>query len=220
MSATLRSCGTFDLFVRQTGLAVYDGVRFLRVDSPFDYRTNAKLVIPTTQRSPADAAAHTRKVIQRLPGLVNTHETLVLFASGKQMRDLYGSLDERLRRVTLTHGTMPNMEMLARHRAAIPRGSSVFFGLQSFADGVDLPWDYCSHVVCAKLPFSVPDSPLEKPRREWIESQGRSAFMEVTVPETAVRFKQMLGRLLRTTEDAAPRPCSIAGLSRSAGAGC
>jgi ATP-dependent DNA helicase DinG len=47
----------------------------------------------------------------------------------------------------------------------------------------------------------VPDSPLEEARREWIEGQGRSYFMEETVPETAQRFKQGLGRLLRTTED-------------------
>jgi len=56
-------------------------------------------------------------------------------------------------------------------------------------------------IVWSKLPFSVPDSPLEEARREWIEGQGRSYFMEVTVPETAQRFKQGLGRLIRTTED-------------------
>ncbi len=51
------------------------------------------------------------------------------------------------------------------------------------------------------MPFSVPDSPLEEARREWIESQGRSPFIEITVPETAVRLKQQLGRLIRTDED-------------------
>ena len=51
------------------------------------------------------------------------------------------------------------------------------------------------------MPFSVPDSPLEEARREWIESQGRSPFIDITVPETAVRLKQQLGRLIRTDED-------------------
>jgi ATP-dependent DNA helicase DinG len=69
------------------------------------------------------------------------------------------------------------------------------------AEGVDLPRAYCTHVVWAKLPFSVPDSPLEEARRDWIKGQGRSYFIEVTVPETAQRFKQGLGRLIRTTED-------------------
>jgi ATP-dependent DNA helicase DinG len=55
--------------------------------------------------------------------------------------------------------------------------------------------------VIAKLPFSVPDSPLEEARREWVESRGGSPFIEITVPEAAVRLKQGLGRLLRTIHD-------------------
>ena len=202
MSATLTSCGSFDLFLHQSGLSVYAGVQFLRVESPFDYRSNARLVIPAMRTDPGDARAHTDEVVERMPGLVQTLGTLVLFASGKQMREVYALLPEDLRRCTLMQGTMPKMEMLSRHRAAIDSGErSVLFGLQSFAEGVDLPREYCTHVVCAKLPFSVPDSPLEEARREWIESQGRSPFIEITVPETAVRLKQQLGRLIRTDED-------------------
>ena len=94
------------------------------------------------------------------------------------------------------------MEMLSRHRAAIDSGErSVLFGPQTIAEGVDLPRECCTHVACAKLPFSVPDSPLEEARREWIESQGRSLFIEFTVPETEVRLKQQLRRLIRTDED-------------------
>ncbi|MFX7559763.1 ATP-dependent DNA helicase DinG, partial [Acinetobacter baumannii] len=46
MSATLTSCGTFDLFLRQSGMAAFKDLKLLRVDSPFDYRRNARLVIP------------------------------------------------------------------------------------------------------------------------------------------------------------------------------
>lgn len=202
MSATLTSCGTFDLFLRQSGLSVFKGLRFLQVDSPFDYRANAKLVIAGMRSDPANAEAHTQEVTERMPQLVNTKGTLVLFASARQMKNVYAQLPESLRRITIMQGVMPKMEMLVRHRAAIDRGDrSILFGLQSLAEGVDLPGEYCTHVVCAKLPFSVPDSPLEEARREWIEAQGRSSFIEITVPETAVRLKQQLGRLLRTTED-------------------
>jgi len=202
MSATLTSCGTFDLFLRQTGLTVYRALHFLQVESPFDYRAHAKLVIPPMKCDPTDAEAHTNEVIERMPQLVHSQGTLVLFASAKQMKAVYAGLPESLQRITLVQGSMPKMEMLVRHRAAIDRGDrSVLFGLQSMAEGVDLPRAYCTHVVWAKLPFSVPDSPLEEARREWIEGQGRSYFMEVTVPETAQRFKQGLGRLIRTTED-------------------
>ena len=202
MSATLTSCGTFDLFVRQSGLGVYSGLQFLQVESPFDYRANARLVIPAMRADPSNAQAHTDEVVERMPELVHSLGTLVLFASGKQMRDVFARLPEALQRITLMQGCLPKSEMLNRHKTAVDRGErSVLFGLQSLAEGVDLPREYCTHVVCVKLPFSVPDSPLEEARREWIESQGRSSFIEITVPETAVKLKQQLGRLLRTMDD-------------------
>lgn len=202
MSATLTSCGTFDLFLRQAGLNVYEAMTLLQVDSPFDYRANAKLVIPAMRCDPKDAERHTDEVISRMPGLTTARGTLVLFASAKQMRAVHARLSAPLKEITLMQGLVPRTELLARHRQAIDEGGrSMLFGLQSLAEGVDLPGAYCEQVVVAKLPFSQPDSPLEEARREWIESQGRSSFLEVTVPETAVRFKQIVGRLIRTTED-------------------
>ena len=202
MSATLTSCGTFDLFLRQSGLGCFDSPAFLRVESPFDFRKNAQLVVPAMRTEPTAAEQHTREVSDRLPALVETLGTLVLFTSARQMREVYAQLPEELRRVTLVQGSMPKGEMLARHRAAVDRADrSVLFGLSTFAEGVDLPGEYCTHVVIAKLPFSVPDSPLEEARREWVESRGGSPFIEITVPEAAVRLKQGLGRLLRTIHD-------------------
>jgi len=202
MSATLTSCGSFDLFLQQTGLASFAGLQTLQVASPFDYRRNAKLVIPAMRADPADARAHTDEVASRMPDLVCTRGTLVLFASARQMRDVFAQMPEDLRRIRWMQGALPKAEMLARHRAAIDRGErSMLFGLASLAEGVDLPREYCTHVVVAKLPFCAPHTPLEEARREWIERQGRSSFMEITVPETAVKLKQGLGRLLRTDDD-------------------
>lgn len=201
-SATLTSCGRFDLFLDQSGLKPLRGLRLLQVASPFDYANRAQLVIPAMACDPKQADAHTAEVATMLPDLVSTAGTLVLFASAKQMRQVHALQPESLRGCILMQGTLPKMEMLARHRAAIDSGQrSVLFGLTSLAEGVDLPGDYCTHVVCAKLPFTKPDNPLEEARREHIESLGRSAFLEVTVPETGVRLQQMAGRLMRTDQD-------------------
>ena len=80
-------------------------------------------------------------------------------------------------------------------------GGSVIFGLASFAEGVDLPGSYCTHVLIAKIPFAVPDSPMESALSEWVENQGCNAFMEITVPDAALRLVQASGRLLRTETD-------------------
>lgn len=201
-SATLTSCGSFHLFLEQTGLSRMREKKLFKLESPFDYPNKAKLVIPAMRTDPKDSIAHTGEVIERLPALLNTIGTLVLFASARQMREVYAQLLEPLRRIILMQGALPKMEIILRHRSAIDRGEkSVIFGLSSFSEGVDLPLEYCTHVVIAKLPFSVPDSPLEEARREWIESQGKSAFLEISLPEAGVRLAQGVGRLLRTDQD-------------------
>lgn len=201
-SATLTSCGRFNLFLNQSGLEPMRGLHRLQVASPFDYANRAQLIVPAMESDPKQLEQHTAEVARMLPELVDTAGTLVLFSSARQMKQVHSLIPEALRQRVLMQGTLPKAEMLSRHRAAIDKGQhSILFGLTSLAEGVDLPYEYCTHVICAKLPFSVPDSPLEEARREFIESQGRSAFAEIALPEASVRLRQMAGRLLRTVDD-------------------
>ncbi|MEJ2089201.1 MAG: helicase C-terminal domain-containing protein [Gammaproteobacteria bacterium] len=91
-------------------------------------------------------------------------------------------------------------ELLPAEDVAADR-QSVLFGLASFAEGVDLPDDLCRHVVIVKLPFSVPDDPLDQAIAEWAESQGRNPFYELSVPDAALKLVQACGRLVRHEED-------------------
>jgi ATP-dependent DNA helicase DinG len=77
----------------------------------------------------------------------------------------------------------------------------VIFGLASFGEGVDLPGKLCSHVIIEKLPFAVPDSPIEATLSEYLESMGRNPFMEIAVPAVSIKLVQMMGRLIRTEDD-------------------
>lgn len=56
-------------------------------------------------------------------------------------------------------------------------------------------------MVIARLPFQAPFDPVVKARMEKIDREGRSSFIEYSLPAAVVRFKQGLGRLLRTKED-------------------
>jgi len=138
-----------------------------------------------------------------LPALLEAQAgSLVLFASARQMHQVAHALPEALREQILVQGSTSKRELLARHKARIDQGQrSVLFGLASLSEGVDLPGAYCTHLVVVKLPFAVPDDPVEQTRREWIEAQGRSAFHERSVPEVGIRLAQAVGRLLRTPED-------------------
>jgi ATP-dependent DNA helicase DinG len=99
-------------------------------------------------------------------------------------------------------GDASKQALLTAHREAVDAGKqSVLVGLASFAEGVDLPDDYCRHVVIAKLPFAVPDDPVDQAMAEWAEAQGRNAFFDIAVPDAALRLVQACGRLIRHERD-------------------
>jgi ATP-dependent DNA helicase DinG len=56
-------------------------------------------------------------------------------------------------------------------------------------------------VLIAKIPFAVPNDPIELTLSEWIEQQGMNAFMTLAVPDAAFRLVQASGRLLRSEND-------------------
>ncbi|WOJ92006.1 ATP-dependent DNA helicase DinG [Congregibacter variabilis] len=199
-SATMTALGSFDRFRARSGVPE-DG-RYKIVVSPFDY-SRATLHVPAMESEPSNAPAHTEELITQLPQLLDAREgSLVLFSSRRQMNDVYDGLPREWRDRILRQDDFSKQEIIRRHRETIDAGDgAVIFGLASFAEGVDLPGNYCQHVVIAKLPFAVPDNPVDAALAEWLEAQGRNAFMEISVPDAALKLVQASGRLLRTETD-------------------
>lgn len=203
-SATLTSLGRFDRLFEHTGLGPAHGTRALQLPSPFDYANNAELVVPAVAASPKDHDAHTAEIIRRIDdGLIDSSAgTLVLFASYRQMNAVARGVSKAIGDRILTQGSAPRHELLDTHRQRIAAGEdSILFGVSSFSEGVDLPGDQCTHVIIAKIPFSVPTSPVDATRAEWLESKGRNPFMEMSVPDACFKLIQASGRLLRTESD-------------------
>lgn len=201
-SATLSAGNSFKLFQHQTGLDRLPAVRTLRLPSPFNYRDQARLVVPPMRSSPADAASHTVEVARLLPDLVAEGGSLVLFASSQQMQEVHDCMPEAIRAQILMQGVLSKRAILQRHRERVDAGDpSTIFGLAAFQEGVDLPGAYCTCVVIAKLPFAVPVHPWEQARAEWVQRCGRSPFRELVLPEACIRLAQAVGRLIRTHAD-------------------
>lgn len=200
-SATLTALGSFDRLRMRAGLP-RSAVTAV-VPSPFMHAEAGLLHVPDLQADPRDAVAHTAAIVRALPAIVDgLRGTLVLFASRKQMQGVFDGLDREWRRRVLIQGSLSKQETLSRHKARVDEGEpSVLFGLASFAEGVDLPGAYCEHVVIAKIPFAVPDDPVEAALSEWIEARGGNPFMEISVPDASLRLIQACGRLLRTEAD-------------------
>jgi ATP-dependent DNA helicase DinG len=92
--------------------------------------------------------------------------------------------------------------LIQRHRSRVDAGEgSIIFGLASFAEGIDLPGEYLTHVVVTRLPFSVPDDPVGATLAEWIESRGGNPFMRISVPDASIKLVQACGRLIRKEAD-------------------
>lgn len=199
-SATLTALGKFDRLKMRAGTP--DNASYQVVPSPFDF-SRATLQVPACAVDAGNADAHTTAVIDALPDLLKGEGgSLVLFSSRRQMETVYEALPGTWRNRILVQGQRSRQQLLENHRETVDGGgSSVLFGLASFAEGLDLPGDYCRHVVIAKLPFSVPDAPIEAALAEWIEARGGNPFMQITVPDAALKLVQACGRLLRTEGD-------------------
>ncbi|GGK82916.1 ATP-dependent DNA helicase DinG [Amphritea balenae] len=200
-SATLTALGRFDRLLDDLGLPAETPCFTLA--SPFDHYNAAELYIPPMKVEANDVELHTQAVVDYLNSELNIASgTLVLFSSWRQMRSVLASLDEKLNNRVLSQGDFSKNEILKRHKKRIDEGEgSIIFGLASFTEGVDLPGDYLTEVIITKIPFSVPDDPVDATMAEWIEQHGGNPFMEWSVPMASVRLTQAAGRLLRTEQD-------------------
>ena len=199
-SATLTAAGRFDRFLERAGLT---GRTALRIESPFDFANVARFVVPPLSTEPRDFEGHTDEVAGLLPGLLESDPgALVLFTSWRQMLAVLDRLEPAFRQVLKVQGEGSKQALLRAHAEDVAaKRQSILFGLASFAEGVDLPDDLCRHVVIVKLPFSVPDDPLDRAMAEWAEARGRNPFYELAVPDAALKLVQACGRLIRHEED-------------------
>lgn len=199
-SATLTALGRFDRLRSRAGLP--EASRYLVVPSSFRYGEMATVEVPAMAAMPTDDG-FAEALIKRLPDLwAGEKATLVLFTSRRQMQQVRDALAPDYPELILTQDDMAKNEVLRTHCRRVDEGRpSVLFGVASFAEGIDLPGKYLHHVVITRLPFSVPDDPIEASLAEWVTQRGGNPFMEITVPDASVKLVQAVGRLLRTEQD-------------------
>ena len=204
-SATLRAVGSFNNILQKTGLNRLPETSTLALDSPFDFQKQGELYIPPLSANPKTPDLHTNEVVKWLPKLIDANAavgTLVLFTSRRQMEEVAFRLPEQYQPLILMQGDRPKSQLIAEHYKVLDANRpSIIFGLDSFAEGLDLPGNACVQVIIAKLPFAMPDDPVAKTFAEWIRQRGGNPFMEISVPDASIKLTQAVGRLIRTETD-------------------
>ena len=200
-SATLSSLGSFDRLNKQLGLVKTEN-QYLRLPSPFSFE-QVPFIVAKFNANPTQIYEHTQEVASQLLMRIDDNEgTLVLFASNKQMQMVADLVENKLKPNLLVQGEYSKKLILEKHIHLRKQGQgSVIFGLDSFSEGVDLKGDNLTHVIIVKLRFSVPNSPIDKTLSDYLQSQNRNPFMEISLPDASLKLIQACGRLIRTETD-------------------
>ncbi|OBQ54508.1 hypothetical protein SP90_05495 [Halodesulfovibrio spirochaetisodalis] len=211
-SATLTHQSSFTPYRRSLGLGKADMVTFLdeeaspkpcfvaKIAPPFtpDY----SLVVPSD--APSGLYEHKKHwldyTLTVLPKLIeyNYGATLVLCASYEDLEALRKNLE------TSYDGNYPLLFQRKGEPATAlieefrTTRESVLFGVETFWHGVDFPGNTLTQVVITRLPFPAPNSPLMDARKRFLPD---GVFWERYRYETAIKFRQGTGRLIRRETD-------------------
>ena len=200
----IRNLGRFDYLENRIGLSLVNKTRRLEkiLSETFDYMKQALILVP--QDIPEPSSTEFGEV---LAGLIykaveiSQGKAFVLFTSYGLLNLMHKQLESPLINLGITllkQGTDNRHRLLQRFVKDI---HSVLFGTDSFWEGVDVQGEALESVIITKLPFRVPTEPIIEARVEAVQKRGGNAFMEYTVPQAVIKFKQGFGRLIRHKND-------------------
>ena len=200
-SATLDVGRGLEFFAKRVGA---QEAETLLVESPFDYESQMRIYLPKGMPEPSEGQRFQDALegwIQRFVGMTKG-KAFVLFTSRAMLRKtaegMAGWFEEQGIRLLVQDKGNSRTRLLKEFKED---RDSVLFGTDSFWQGVDVPGEALSNVILTRLPFSVPDEPLFEARCERIKEKGGEPFRELQLPEAILKFRQGVGRLIRSRED-------------------
>ncbi|CDO02060.1 hypothetical protein BN988_00514 [Oceanobacillus picturae] len=205
-SATLTMKNSFTFIKERLGLTDEE-IETKKIPSPFSYKDQVQLMIPTDfpdikHGNQDDFIYATCEAIFSLAE-ITSGRMLVLFTSYDMLKKSYYLLKEIMD--TSTYALIAQ-GISSGSRSRLKKNfqtfdQSILLGTSSFWEGVDIPGEDLSSLVIVRLPFQPPDHPIFEAKSANLKENGKNAFMELSLPNAVIRFKQGFGRLIRSNTD-------------------
>jgi len=202
-SATLAMGGSIDPFIARIGA---EGATATAVKSPFDFERNMRVYVAADipLPTPKEARLSLEVLIDYIRFCTASVRggTLVLFTSYTDMRGVAMELEPEWRKINrpfLMQGADLSRTELTQQMRSL--GNAVLFGTDSFWTGVDIQGAALSQVIITRLPFDPPTHPITEAQCEHIRDRGGNPFNELTLPDALIKFRQGIGRLIRSKTD-------------------
>ena len=202
-SATLSRNGKADSFKASAGC---EEVKEEIVRSPFDYEFNMNIRVFTDCPEPMGDQRnfYLDFLVNAIDSLASGIEggSLVLFTNYNDLKYCHQFLRvkwQKKGRSVYAQGTDYSRSDL--RSKMMEEGDVLLLGAESFWKGFDAKGPSLSQVIITRLPFENPNHPIMEAKSELLKDEGKSSFMELTLPSAVIRFRQGIGRLIRSKTD-------------------
>jgi Rad3-related DNA helicase len=202
-SATLAAQGTADYFKRSAGLEPFaEKTESVILKSP--YSASQTLFCGFGKCPEPDNPAFAPFAAEAIAAVHNKlgKNILALFTSNAMLNNVFGHLKSRpdidKNNLLAQNFGGSRSSMLEQFKS---QSGMILLGTDSFWEGVDAPGEACEVVIIPRLPFPVPTHPLTMALGKRMEELYGSSFFSYSVPEAIIKFRQGIGRLIRSSKD-------------------
>ncbi|RKQ37640.1 ATP-dependent DNA helicase DinG [Oceanobacillus halophilus] len=205
-SATLTMSNSFSFIKKRLGIPV-NRLTTQKINSPFSYQQQVQLMVPNDfpDIKYGNMDNYIYATCESILSLaeITDGRMLILFTSYDMLKRSYKLLKETMdvdKYMLIGQGiTSGSRTRLKKNFQTFDQ--AILLGTSSFWEGVDIPGEDLSCLMIVRLPFQPPDHPVYEAKSNYMKEQGQNAFMEYSLPNAVIRFKQGFGRLIRSSSD-------------------
>ena len=181
-------------------------MQFHRLESPFDYGKQVKLMLPEQRIHPKEVqkSEYSKQLAKSIRQILKETKvnTIILFRSLSILKEVYEILNEDKQLLDYLFLAQSISGTRNRILKNFKRNKpAVILGADSFFEGIDLPDEELELVILTRLPFPSPNTPLNRSKISYLKQQGIHPFIGELLPQAVLKYKQAFGRLIRNEND-------------------